>query len=128
MGFLAQLFGSRKNATAGVPEHAVIVHFQYGSTDVARLFALEEQLEKAIAAASAGEYDGNEVAVDGSDGFLYMYGPDADALFAAIRSTLEATAFMNGARVKLRYGPPKDGVRVAEIVLKAHKPVAENDK
>ena len=66
---------------------------------------------------SVGEFDGNEVAADGSDGFLYMYGPDADALFVAVRSTLEAAVFMKGARVKLRYGPPENGVREAEIEL-----------
>jgi hypothetical protein len=99
------------------PEHAVIVHFRYGSTDLARLFAVEEQLERAIAAAEAGEFDGNEVAADGSDGYLYMYGPDADRLFAAVRPTLERTEFMRGARVKLRYGPPDDGVTEVEIEL-----------
>ncbi|MBN8734159.1 MAG: hypothetical protein J0L64_26720, partial [Acidobacteria bacterium] len=38
------------------PEHAVIVHFQYVSTDLSELFALEEELEAAITAADAGEY------------------------------------------------------------------------
>ena len=52
-------------------DHAVIVHFQYGSTDLSRLFVLEDELERAIAAAGAGEFDGNEVAADGSDGYLY---------------------------------------------------------
>ena len=99
------------------PEHAVIVHFQYGSTDLTRLFTLEEQLEQAIAMADAGEFDGNEVAADGSDGYLYMYGPDADRLFAAVRPALQAAGFMRGARVKLRYGPPEDGVREIEVEL-----------
>lgn len=100
-----------------VPEHAVIVHFQYGSTDLARLFALEEQLEQAIVTANAGEFDGNEVAADGSDGYLYMYGPDADKLFAAVRPVLESAEFMQGARVTLRYGPPSDGVKEVEVEL-----------
>jgi hypothetical protein len=99
------------------PEHAVIVHFQYGSTDLARLFVLEEQLERAILTADAGEFDGNEVAADGSDGYLYMYGPDADRLFAAVRSALESAEFMRGARVKLRYGPPEEGVKEIEVEL-----------
>ena len=117
MGLLDKLFGKPRKGSAPMPEHAVIVHFQYGSTDLSRLFALEKQLEQAIAAAGVGEFDGNEVATDGSDGFLYMYGPDADALFAAVRPTLEAAAFMRGARVKLRYGPPQDGVREVEVEL-----------
>jgi hypothetical protein len=44
-----------------MPEHAVIVHFQYGSTDLGALLQLEDQLETAIADADAGEYDGNEI-------------------------------------------------------------------
>src|SRR5262245_33628103 len=98
-------------------EHAVIVHFRYGSTDLTRLFALEDEVRQAIAAAGAGEFDGNEVAADGSDGYLYMYGPDADKLFASVRATLERAEFMRGARVKLRYGPPRDGVKQVEIQL-----------
>jgi hypothetical protein len=92
------------------PEHAVIVHFVgYGSTDLSRLFALEERLEVAIEKANVGEYDGNEIATDGSDGYLYMYGPNADTLFNVVRPILESTDFMKGAKVTLRYGPPGGG-------------------
>jgi hypothetical protein len=41
------------------PERAVIVHFTYGSTDLSRLFELENKLEGAIEEAKVGEYDGN---------------------------------------------------------------------
>lgn len=98
-------------------EHAVIVHFNYGSTDLQPLFALEDKLEAAIAAAGAGQYDGNEVATDGSDGYLYMYGPDADKLFAAVKPVLEASQFMRGATVTVRYGPPEDGVRELTVTI-----------
>jgi hypothetical protein len=118
MSILARLFGAKSAIIAKPNEHAVIVTFAYGgSTDLDPLFALERQLESTIAAARAGEYDGNEVAVDGSDGTLYMYGPDADKLFAAVRATLEACSFMKGAVVKLRYGPPADGVVEREVRL-----------
>jgi hypothetical protein len=118
MGIFAKLFGNKSEIAAKPVEHAVIVAFAYiGSTDLQPLFALERQLEEAITAARAGEYDGNEVAVDGSDGTLYMYGPDADKLFAAVRPTLEACSFMKGAVVKLRYGPPADGVPEREVRL-----------
>jgi len=118
MGILARLFGAKSEIVAKPLGHAVIVTFTYGgSTDLDPLFALEKQLESNIAAARAGEYDGNEVAVDGSDGTLYMYGPDADKLFAAVRPALEACSFMRGAVVKLRYGPPADGVPEREVRL-----------
>jgi hypothetical protein len=98
-----------------MPEHAVIVRFQYGSTDLSLLFELEDKLRSAIDGAKAGEYDGNEVAVDGSDGSLYMYCPDADRLAEVILPILEATPFMKGAKITKRYGPPEDGVR--EVVV-----------
>jgi hypothetical protein len=117
MGWLSKLFGNNAEPSAKPPEHAVVVHFQYGSTDLTRLFQLEEKLEAAIAAANAGELDGNEVATDGSDGFLYMYGPDADRLFEAVKPVLETSSFMKGATAKMRYGPPVDGVREVEVVI-----------
>jgi|JI7StandDraft_1071085.scaffolds.fasta_scaffold56435_2 hypothetical protein len=101
------------NATpqqAPAVEHAVIVNFTYGSTNLQPMFDLEEKLDNAITKAKVGEYDGNEIAVDGSDGILYMYGPDADRLFEIIKPILESASFMRGAKVTLRYGPPEDGV------------------
>jgi len=98
-------------------EQAVIVHFDYGSKDLSRLFELEDKLGSVIEAADAGEYDGNEVAMDGSDGFLYMYGPDADRLADVIMPELLATPWMKGARLTKRYGPPGEGVREAIVTV-----------
>ena len=118
MGILSRLLGKPTEISTGSPEHGVTVNFDYiGSTDLARLFALEEKLEAVINAAKAGELDGNEVATDGSDGFLYMYGPDADRLFEVIRPVLEACSFMRGARITLRYGPATAEARRREFVL-----------
>jgi hypothetical protein len=98
-------------------EHAVIVHFQYGSTDLSRLYALEDELTAAIESAGVGEFEGNEVATDGSDGLIYMYGPDADRLFEAIRPVLESSAFMQGAVATKRYGPPENGVKEVHVTV-----------
>ena len=97
------------------PEHAVIIHFYYNSTDLSRLFDLEDELESALQLADSGEFDGNEIAADGSDGYLYMYGPNADVVFATIKPILDSVDFMKGARAILRYGPPEDGVREVEV-------------
>lgn len=99
------------------PEHAVIIHFRYGRTDLQPIFDLEDKLEAVIIEANAGEFDGNEVARDGSDGFLYMYGPNADALYDAILPVLKASDFMRGAKAILRYGPPEDGVQQIEKII-----------
>lgn len=98
-------------------EHAVIVSFSYAADDMEPLFDVEQQLEAAIADAGVGEFDGNDMAVDLSDGSLYMYGPDAQALFEVVRPVLARAAFLRNVRVTLRFGPPEDGVaeRVEEI-------------
>jgi len=87
-------------------DHAVIIAFRYGSTNLDRLFELEDQLVQAISEAGVGEYDGNEIAVDGSDGTLFMYGPDADRLLQVVEPIVRACSFMKGAHVRRRYGGP----------------------
>jgi hypothetical protein len=106
---------SRAAKGAALSEHAVLIEFKYGPADLSTLFALEEELERAIPP-GVGELDGNEMAVDLSDGTLYLYGPDADALWHAIEPVVIAASFIQGAIVRLRYGPPADGVR--EVVHK----------
>src|SRR3954463_11032333 len=115
MGLLNRFFGRQKYDAAPLSEHAVIVHFHYGSTDLSRIFALEQEIEEAIAAAGVGEFDGNEVAADGSDGSLYMYGPDADRLFEAIRPVLASATCISEVVAPVRYGPPADGTREREV-------------
>jgi len=109
MGVLSRLFGSRKPVRKGLPEQAITVHFLYGSTNLQHVYALEDLLRTAISEAAAGEYDSHEVADDGSDGFFYMYGPDAEVLLRVISPVLETFSFMRGATVTLWFGPPKRG-------------------
>ena len=97
----------------------MIVRFDYPSRDLGPMFALEERLEETIRAASVGEFDGNEIGTDG-DATLYMYGANADRLFAAIKPVLEGASFMNGAKVVLRYGSAfEPNVQEREVVLLA---------
>jgi len=63
-------------------EHCVKVLFPFEGADLGPVFALEDELTAAIEQVHAGEFDGNEVG-DG-EAVLYMYGPDADALYAAV--------------------------------------------
>ncbi len=117
MGLFTKLFGKKNEPAQNAGEHAVIVHFAYGQTDLGPMFALEDELEKAIEAAGAGEFDGNEIAVDGGDGYFYMYGPDGDRLFAAVRPVLEKAACLSGVTAAIRYGPPADGVEERKVVI-----------
>jgi len=100
-----------------VTEQAVIVRFDHVSPDWAPFFEWEEKLESAIATAGVGEYDGNELAVDGSDGTLFMYGPDADKLFAVVKPHLESTTLLKKIEVTLRYGEADD-VEVRETTVR----------
>ena len=81
------------------------------------LFSLEDQLRTAIESGGGGEYDGHEIAMDGSDGTLYMYGPNADKLFEVVEPILRAVPFMSGASVTKRYGPPDDETKKVALVL-----------
>jgi hypothetical protein len=118
VGFLGKLSGKGGPQEPPPPEQAVIVSFRYGQGSLDPLTALEDRLEQAIERAPVGEYDGNEVAVDGSGGTLYMYGPSADKLFEVVRPILEKTPFMTGATACLRHGPPEDGVRETKVALR----------
>jgi hypothetical protein len=93
-------------------QHAVIVHLRlggagFGSPDQRKaLYALEDQLEQALISGTVGEYDGNEV---GQGEFvLYMYGQDANALFAAVEPFLKACPAAAGGYAIKRYGDASD--------------------
>ena len=117
MGLLRKLFGSIKKRSHGPPEHEVTVHFSYGSTNLQHLYALEDLVRNAVSEAKVGEYDGHEIAEDGSDGLFFMYGPDAEALYRAISPLLGESSFMHGATVTLWFGPRgrKTQKRVIEL-------------
>ena len=87
-------------------QHAVLVTLPFHGTDLGPVFELEDRLIEAIEGAGAGEFDGNEVG--GDECVLFMYGPDADALYAAVEPVLRASPMCSSARVSLRYGPADD--------------------
>ena len=117
MGLFEKLFGKNKTYSPQEPEHAVIVHFLYEMDSLEPLYQLEDALEKHINKEGVGEFDGHEIAVDLSDGFLYMYGTNAETLFKAVKPILEKSNFMRGAVAKLRFGPPEEGIREIEVKL-----------
>jgi hypothetical protein len=97
-------------------EQAVLVHFDPVSAPDGKLtpkgFAdLEDKLIAEIDRLSIGEFDGNEFAVDGTSATFYMYGPDADRLFAGIEPTLRSDPRCRNARVEIRRGVPGAPVR-----------------
>jgi hypothetical protein len=117
MGLFSKLFSSKNNVLKGPPAQEVVVHFFYGSTNLQHMFALEDLIRNSIIEAAVGGYDGHEVADDGSDGFFYMYGPDAEALYRVISPLLAESPFMRDATVTLWFGPCQRGTQKRVIEL-----------
>lgn len=112
-----------------VSEQSVIVTFykfaeKFWTEDMHSLdplFALEDDLEGILAERDLGELDGHEIAVDGSDGFLFLYGPDAEALYSAIEAVLRASPVTQGGNATLRYGAyGQHNVRERYVEIKPH--------
>jgi hypothetical protein len=110
MGIFTKVFGGAPPpAPEGPAEHAVIVHLTlsapgFGAGDERQaIHGLTDRLDAAITAAGAGEFDGDEFGAGTCT--LYMYGPDADALFAAVESELRASPLTRGGHAIRRYGP-----------------------
>ena len=81
------------------PGPAMMVHFDYYPRDMAQIHALEQRLARAIRKAGAGELGETEFHVDGNDGYLYMFGPDADRLYRVTAPILTSSRLMGGAEV-----------------------------
>ncbi|MDC6133633.1 MULTISPECIES: hypothetical protein [Burkholderia] len=77
----------------------MMVHFTFYERDLPRLRQLEQSLRVKIERAHAGELGETELHLDGNDGYLYMYGPDADRLYALVGPMLRASRLMGGAEV-----------------------------
>ncbi|MBZ5662883.1 MAG: hypothetical protein LAO08_20990 [Acidobacteriia bacterium] len=107
MGLFSRIFGAKGGAPANPPVQEVEVYFSYGSTNFQHLYALEDVIRHAISDAAVGKYEGHDVSADGSDGYYYLYGPDAEAIYRVISPVLATSSFMTGATVTLWFGPRK---------------------
>jgi hypothetical protein len=105
------------------PEHAVLIYIKLSDDKMGNekerkdCQALEERMETSIKTKQAGEFDGDEW----GEGFcrLFMYGPDADALFNAVETDLRAAPLLAGSYAIKRYGPAGDTkARETRIVLR----------
>ena len=102
----------RETKKSVTTEHAVLVHLRLSDAhfgtrqEMDAIHALSERLEAKILEAKAGEFDGDEFGQ--RECTLYMYGPDADALFVAIERELRASPLSRGGWVIKRYGAAED--------------------
>lgn len=79
------------------------------------LLALQEDLAQAIEPERIGEVDGNEIAMDDSEGTLYAYGPDAKAMLQAALPVICRSPLAQGGRVYLRYGDDEAAEEIFEL-------------
>lgn len=93
-------------------EHAVIVYLRLSDDDFGsseerdNIMDFGEELARAINSAGAGEFDGDEFGQ--GECTLFMYGPDADRLFAAIEPLLKSSPLASGGYAVKRYGEAGD--------------------
>lgn len=117
MNIFSRIFGS-KEEPAKPSEHAVIVRVPITAAngteeEIHHLMVLESELESAIVEAGAGEFDGNEFGE--SEYVYYMYGPDADSLFASVERLLRDHDLAKKGVAEVRYGGP--GAKARKVVL-----------
>ena len=91
-------------------DHAVIAHLKlsdagFGTPAERQHFmSFEPRIDETLRQSGAGVFDGNEFG-DG-ECVWYMYGPDADAVFAAVEEIVREARPRDGSFVIKRRGPP----------------------
>jgi hypothetical protein len=91
-------------------DQAVLVYLKLSDDDKGdgeiddAIYQLQEKLTRLIEESGVGEFDGDEWG--GGHCKLFMYGPDADRLFATITSELLSSTSLPLTHVVKRYGPP----------------------
>ncbi|MBL8565661.1 MAG: hypothetical protein JNM89_08095 [Hyphomicrobiaceae bacterium] len=90
--------------------------FKPGNRDLEPLARLQLEIEGTLAVEGTGVLDGHEIAIDGSEGTFYFYGPDARALFESIEEILDTSPITRGGTATLVFGDPADDDAPAEMV------------
>ena len=92
------------DAGFGTPEERAAIH------------ELENRFEALLAKSKAGELDGDEFGAGQCT--IYLYGSDADALFAVLETELRGSPLSRGGSVLKRYGGARDpGAKEARLSL-----------
>ena len=103
-----------------MPEHMVLINFlvdsmgEPGLPSPRRRHHLERLLRENLAGTGLGECDGGGGGADGRAD-IFLYGPDADALWARIEGLVRPLLSNADAVVTLRYGD--EGAREREVKL-----------
>ena len=120
MGLFKNIFSRTKESEdqkSKIEEQCLKLRFDYGFESLDELYALREKLSSAIENNNLGDYDGHEMAIDLSDGFMYMYGPSAKAIYDCIKPIIDDTEFLKGGTVTLILGEMGSDCERQEIQL-----------
>jgi hypothetical protein len=96
--------------------HSIIIEFQYGMDSLEPLFQLEDELRTVVEANGAGRVDGHEIAMDDSDGRIFLYAESASAVMQIIEPVLAKYSFLKGARITMRFGDELDSLSEEEVI------------
>lgn len=102
--------GAGSSSGTNEPEQAILIYLDGQSLDedvyqTCDIATLEDLLIKQIESLDhVGELDGNETGPEGTT--LYLYGPDAERLFEAIRPVLVSYPLCQNSRAVIRQGGP----------------------
>lgn len=118
MNIFGRLFGKKDGAPPRKVEQAVIVYLDgtglpdsvYQECDTS---TLEDRLIEVVERDGLGEVDGTETGP--TETALFMYGPDAERLFAGVERTLRDYPLCHGARVVIRRGGPDSEQREVRL-------------
>jgi hypothetical protein len=97
--------------------YAVLLYLE--GEDFDRMVELSDKLTEAVEKANVGMLDGNEIG--GGETTLFMYGPDAEAVFRAIEPVLLQEESARGAKATIRWGNPGSPQREIVIGSKNHQ-------
>jgi hypothetical protein len=92
-------------------EGCVLIYIQGEEWDP--MAAAQDNLMALLDDSEIGMFDGNEIG--GDETVLFMYGPNAEALYNFVEPTLQADSYFRGAKAIIRQGPPQSPYR--EVIL-----------
>ncbi len=96
--------------------HSIIIEFQYGIDSLEPLFDLQDELKALVEANGAGRVDGHEIAMDDSDGRIFLYAENATTVMQIIEPVLAKYSFLKGARITMRFGDELDSLSEEEVI------------
>ena len=93
-------------------EQSVIISFSYGIDSLDPLHQLGDRLSYLLDQGNEGYYDGHELAMDNSDGTIFLYGKNAERLYKLIEPLLDKVDWMDGAHISLTFGSNQNAKQI----------------